>query len=83
MKKRLLSVTLLTAVALCFGIAAIVSPVEAKAKPVCTTTGCPPEVQYETICCSEWVPVNPNCRSPKMCDYEWVTTCWEEPCDEI
>ena len=48
MTKRILSITLLAAVALCVGIASIVSPVQAKPKPWCETTGCPPEVQEET-----------------------------------
>lgn len=83
MKKRLFSVTLLTAVALCFGIAAMVSPVQAKPKPYCTSTGCPPEVLEQTICCYEYVPVNPNCRSPRMCEFVLVETCWVEDCDLI
>ncbi len=79
MKKRILFIALVTAVVFCFGIGTL----SAKPKPICTTTGCPPEVMYETICCSEYLPVNPNCQSPRRCEYEWVVTCWDEPCDWI
>ena len=80
--KRILNITaVVTAVVLCFGIAVMVSPVQA-APITCRVEACSPDQVYHTVCCPEWVPDNPRCRSKKNCPGEWVLICVEEPCDE-
>ena len=80
MRKQILVLALLIAVACCFGIGAIISTATAKQTTACSSTGCLPGEPYEYICCLEYVPINPNCKSPTKCPYEWVKSCWYEPC---
>jgi len=75
MKKRILFAALVTAVVISFGIATMVSPVQAKVKPACSVSQCYPETWLQEICCTEWVPDNPNCMSRKQCPGEWKIVC--------
>lgn len=80
--KRILNITaVVAAVVLCFGIAAMVSPAQAK-DTRCIVEACAPEQIWHTVCCPEWVPDNPKCRSRQNCPGEWQLVCVEELCDE-
>ena len=81
MKKRILFTAIVTAVVISFGIATMVSPVQAKAKPACSVSPCYPETFLQKICCQEWVPDNPNCRSRQKCPGEMAEVCVWVDCE--
>jgi hypothetical protein len=75
MKQRVLFAAIVISVVIGFGIATMVSPVQAKVKPACSVSPCNPDTWLQEICCMEWVPDNPRCRSPQKCPGEMVEVC--------
>ncbi len=80
--KRILKLTaVVSALVLCFGIGAMVSPVQAAATE-CFAESCDYGQIYHEVCCLEFVPDNPKCRS-KKCPGEIMLVCTQELCDEV